>query len=63
MSRTFDIGFDKLATYDLCQSCSELPNFEDYIVTEQKLSAVGGDQTADGVNTPNHEVRSMSCLS
>ena len=35
--RTFDIGFEKLAVYELCKNCKEIPNFRDYIVSEEIL--------------------------
>lgn len=49
--RTFDIGFDKLAVYDLCKDCMNLPNFEDYIIKDEKLNSRCNLNTAAGETT------------
>lgn len=33
--RVFDIGFDKMSVYDLCKDCKEMPNFREFMISEE----------------------------
>ena len=36
----FDVGFDQLATYELCTNCYQMSVFQDFVVSKEILSEI-----------------------